>query len=60
MLTDLTVSDQFMQEYKKVKGDKLLSEKEGIETHFYVLSQASWPILPQEKKIQIPKTLFDI
>ena len=46
MLTDLTVSDQFMQEYKKVKGDKLLSEKEGIETHFYVLSQASWPILP--------------
>jgi len=49
-----------MQEYKKVRGDQLLSEKEGIETHFYVLSQASWPIVPQEKKVKIPSFLGNI
>lgn len=42
MLKDLNVSNQFMQEYKLVRGDQLT--KDGLETHFYVLSQSSWPI----------------
>eukprot|EP00347_Sterkiella_histriomuscorum_P013206 403365600 len=60
MLVDLTVSDSFMVEYKTVKGDKLLSSQEGIDSYFYVLSQASWPISVQETKVVLPKYLSDI
>jgi hypothetical protein len=38
MMKDLTVSDSFMQEYKKVRGEELDRISKGIETHFYVLS----------------------
>jgi hypothetical protein len=47
MLKDLTLSNQVMQEYKIVKGitdETIMTKQDGIETHFYVLSQASWPI----------------
>ncbi|CDW79762.1 cullin 4 [Stylonychia lemnae] len=60
MLTDLSLSDAFMNEYKTVKGDKLISQHEGIETHFFVLSQASWPITQQEKNVVMPSVLNNI
>jgi hypothetical protein len=53
MIRDLTVSNQFMQEYQLSKigksTEKTEEEMKGenpsdIETHFYVLSSASWPI----------------
>ncbi len=36
MLKDLNVSNEFMKEYRRVRGEKL--ENTGMETHFYVLS----------------------
>ncbi len=62
MLKDLNVSNQFMQEYKMVKGindETIMTKQEGIETHFNVLSQASWPIsAQQEKEVIIPPLLL--
>ena len=55
MVTDLGVSEAFMQEYRKVRGD----QNSPIETHFYVLSQASWPISTQEK-VSLPPMLTSI
>lgn len=37
MMKDLNVSDEFMKEYLRVKGEDLLKKNQGIETHFYVL-----------------------
>jgi hypothetical protein len=51
-----------MQEYKMVKGindETIMTKQDGIETHFYVLSQASWPIsAQQEKEVRIPPQLL--
>ena len=60
MLTDLTISESFMNEYKTVKGDK--HSNENVENNFQVLSQASWPISvsPQDAKISVPKFLGDV
>lgn len=41
MMRDLSESNTFMLEYLKVKGEEV---NEGIDTHFSVLSQSSWPI----------------
>lgn len=62
MLKDLNVSNQFMQEYKIVKGDseELLRQQGGIEAHFHVLSQASWPISGQEKSVVIPPAIWTL
>ena len=43
MLKDLTVSESFMNEYKTVKGEAVVM-RDNIESYFYVLSQACWPI----------------
>lgn len=44
MLKDLTVSDQFMKEYLKVRGDKIAEKFDGIDPHVHVLSSNCWPI----------------
>lgn len=47
MMKDLNVSDSFMKEYLKMKGEELEANYKGIDCHFYVLSQSSWPITTQ-------------
>jgi cullin 4 len=59
MMKDLNISNQFMQEYKMVRGGTQPQESD-IETHFYVLSKASWPVSTQEQKVQIPPYLADL
>lgn len=45
MLKDLAVSEQFMKEYLKTKGeDELRNRYLGIEIWIHVLSSNSWPI----------------
>lgn len=44
MLKDLQVSDQFMKEYLKVRGDEFLKSNGQVEVHFHVLSSNCWPI----------------
>ena len=45
MLKDLSVSDQFMKEYLKTKGeDELRNKYEGTDVLIHVLSSNSWPI----------------
>jgi hypothetical protein len=41
MMSDLTESNKFMNEYLRVKGQEVV---EGIDANFSVLSQSSWPI----------------
>ena len=51
MLKDLSVSDQFMKEYLKVKGEETLSTKYGgADVHMHVLSSNSWPIQQQDNE----------
>lgn len=40
MLKDLQTSEQFMNEYKKIRGgeDKLLEKNQNVEANFHVLS----------------------
>ena len=38
MLRDLTVSDQFVAEYKKIQSEDLIQKYKGVEPSFYVLS----------------------
>ncbi len=51
MLKDLNVSNDFMKEYRMVRADQLA--KEGIDLHFYVLSQSSWPISSQDQRGEV-------
>lgn len=45
MLKDLSVSEQFMKEYLKTKGEEdLINRYQGTEIFIHVLSSNSWPI----------------
>jgi len=61
MLKDLQTSEQFMNEYKKMRGgeDTLLEKNQNVEANFHVLSQGSWPISAALKP-QIPELISNI
>jgi len=48
MMKDLNESEQVMKEFVRVKGADLESKYKGIETHFYVLGESSWPVSTQQ------------
>ena len=51
MLKDLTESELFMAEYRRMKPEL----QDGLEHHIHVLSQGSWPITAQQnKQLRIP------
>lgn len=56
MLKDLANSDQFMKEYRAIKGDQLAKLSNGVDVHFHVLSSNCWPIT-QSINCTIPKVI---